>query len=452
VSLSALALLASCGGGGGDGNGGGSPGFSITLSPDSLTIAPGRSGQTLLTIAPYGGFAGTVSISLEGREGITVSPQSVVVFGNSPVQQGLTIRVDSSVEEGEYNVVLRTASASFTTTRTLRLIVQRGGGTPDFALRLDPSSLRLSPGSNGQTTLTVTPLNGFTGTIILTLLNAPAGVSLSPTSVNVPGASPVQQTLTISVAAGVSARQYTMTLQGSSGGITRAVTLDLTVTTTNAFTVNTTADSVDIAPGDGVCADANGNCSVRAAVMEANARRSGVTITIPAGTYQLTLPPTSNDEHGGDLDLKANMTIRGAGQEQTILVSAQPDRVVQVAAAVQVTIESLTMRGGTADAGGGIYSEGNLSLRNCKVTDSGGGGIYNHRNGNMTMDDCTVEQTSGTGVTNRGNLTMRNCVVTSSTSSGLSNDGGRLEALRCTFSANRGQGIFNLELGNSYVD
>jgi hypothetical protein len=31
------------------------------------------------------------------------------------------------------------------------------------------------------------------------------------------------------------------------------------------FTVDTTDDSIDLAPGDGVCADATGLCSLRAA-------------------------------------------------------------------------------------------------------------------------------------------------------------------------------------------
>lgn len=37
------------------------------------------------------------------------------------------------------------------------------------------------------------------------------------------------------------------------------------------FTVKSTADTVDAKPGDGVCADSCGNCTLRAAIMEANA-------------------------------------------------------------------------------------------------------------------------------------------------------------------------------------
>src|SRR5690348_18498020 len=41
-----------------------------------------------------------------------------------------------------------------------------------------------------------------------------------------------------------------------------------------AFTVNTTADAHDAHPGDGICADAAGKCTLRAAIEEADASSS----------------------------------------------------------------------------------------------------------------------------------------------------------------------------------
>ena len=38
------------------------------------------------------------------------------------------------------------------------------------------------------------------------------------------------------------------------------------------FTVNSTADAVDARPGDGACATLAGQCTLRAAIQEANAR------------------------------------------------------------------------------------------------------------------------------------------------------------------------------------
>ncbi len=66
------------------------------------------------------------------------------------------------------------------------------------------------------------------------------------------------------------------------------------------FNVDSTADGVDANPGDGVCATASATCTVRAAVMEANAWPGDDVIMIPAGTYVLTIPPDSGGDADGD--------------------------------------------------------------------------------------------------------------------------------------------------------
>jgi len=66
------------------------PDFTISLSPDRLTVQQGSSGTTTLTITPQGGFTGTVSLSLvagqdQVPQGLTLSPGSVQVSGSGPV-------------------------------------------------------------------------------------------------------------------------------------------------------------------------------------------------------------------------------------------------------------------------------------------------------------------------------------------------------------------------------
>ena len=101
---------------------------------------------------------------------------------------------------------------------------------PDFTLSLNPTSLTVEQGSNGTTTLTITPQNGFTGTVDLSLVNAPNGVTLSPTSVSVTGSSPVSQPLTLSVADTVDAGDYPMQLKATWGNLTKTENLLLKVT------------------------------------------------------------------------------------------------------------------------------------------------------------------------------------------------------------------------------
>src|SRR5277367_6918525 len=94
------------------------------------------------------------------------------------------------------------------------------------------------------------------------------------------------------------------------------------------FQVNSTADRADQKPGDGICAtgnsapDGSGNpeCTLRAAIQESNADAGEHQITVPAGTYALTLASNCvvavyNGNSTGTITLcmSGQITISGAG-------------------------------------------------------------------------------------------------------------------------------------------
>jgi CSLREA domain-containing protein len=158
------------------------------------------------------------------------------------------------------------------------------------------------------------------------------------------------------------------------------------------FVVNTTADTPDIAIGDGNCVDASGNCSLRAAISETNALAGADIITLPAGTYTQTLVAADEDINaGGDWDIFGALTINGAGQDTTILQAAATpgtatERVLEnIGTSNSLTINGVTIRhgfkqsgGSSPNFGGGIRNRGNLHLNDSTVTlntASDGGGI-----------------------------------------------------------------------------
>src|SRR5687767_12541016 len=99
----------------------------------------------------------------------------------------------------------------------------------------------------------------------------------------------------------------------------------------STFTVNTTTDSVDANPGDGVCADADGRCSLRAAIMEANADPNHTKVNLPAGNYITTLTSGLTDESFGDLDITKNIEITGAGADATFISNGiAGERVIEI--------------------------------------------------------------------------------------------------------------------------
>ncbi|MBI4498413.1 MAG: hypothetical protein HY689_10985, partial [Chloroflexi bacterium] len=250
-----------------------------------------------------------------------------------------------------------------------------------------------------------------------------------------------------------------------------------------SFTVNSTLDAVDAAPGDGACATATGTvpasaCTLRAAIMEANALPGDDTITLPAGTYTLTI--AGQDEDGtttGDLDITDNLTITGAGAASTIIqacdAGANPDctgidRVFHVLTGATVTISGVTIRKGNAASnnGGGIYSSGMLTVSQSTISGNSaayGGGISN--TGDLTASQGTISGNSasyGGGIYNTGTLTVSQSTVSGNsaatfTGGGISNLGS-LTVSQSTVSGNSAGtdagGIYNggnLTVNNSTV-
>src|SRR3989442_10007543 len=167
------------------------------------------------------------------------------------------------------------------------------------------------------------------------------------------------------------------------------------------FTVNDTADGVDAIPGDGTCATAAGTCTLRAAIQEANANAGLDTIMVPGGTYLLTIAGQGEDGAAtGDLDIKDDLTITGAGADSTILDGNGIDRVFDIfSAASRVVISSLTIRNGNPGSGsygGGLYNSSTLTLNRVIVTGNtaavNGGGIENDND--ITLTDCVVSGNS----------------------------------------------------------
>jgi CSLREA domain-containing protein len=146
------------------------------------------------------------------------------------------------------------------------------------------------------------------------------------------------------------------------------------------FTVTKTTDSAD-----GAC---NADCSLREAIIAANAAAGADTIVVPPGTYLLTLNMAGQEDASaeGDLDITDDVTLTGAGASTTVVDgngSILEDHVFQIKGPAKATISGITVRGGNAtfagpgtrDDGGGIHvdddpSEATLILSDTFVTDN----------------------------------------------------------------------------------
>lgn len=116
------------------------------------------------------------------------------------------------------------------------------------------------------------------------------------------------------------------------------------------FEVDTDADTVDANPGDGICADAGGHCSLRAAIIETNALAGADTIELPAGTFALTIADIDeNAAASGDLDITDDLSIEGAGADLTFIDAGGLDRIFDLFSGLgtrEVAFSHLTMQNG----------------------------------------------------------------------------------------------------------
>ncbi|MDH3670994.1 MAG: DUF11 domain-containing protein [Gammaproteobacteria bacterium] len=204
------------------------------------------------------------------------------------------------------------------------------------------------------------------------------------------------------------------------------------------FIVNSTADVPDVTPGDGICADASSNCTLRAAVQEANALAGTDAITLGAATYTLTGAAADDLALSGDLDITQDVTVTGTGTTNTFINGGSVDRVFDIdpsGTGVTVTISNLTVQNGNVpgESGGGIRNRGTLSLSattlSSNVTGIDGGGILNL--GTLTLTNSTLINNNasgngGGGIFNgSGNtLTVTTSTLTNNDATGTGTDGG----------------------------
>ncbi|MEP7355781.1 MAG: choice-of-anchor Q domain-containing protein, partial [Anaerolineales bacterium] len=236
--------------------------------------------------------------------------------------------------------------------------------------------------------------------------------------------------------------------------------------------VNSVADFPDAQPGDGACETVISNtiCTLRAAIMEANARPGADVIRLQANTtYPLNRPAQGNsalfgqmdftDSLGGDLDITDSVTLLGGGADGTIIDGnggATGDRVFQITGTV--VISGVTIEHGQGhNIGGGLISYGRLTLINSVIysntalnINNWGGGIYN--SGPLTMTHSRVLSNAtgtsnayGGGMYNQGLLQIVDSVFAGNTTGGSPGYGGGLFAVgytatvvNSTFSDNTG--------------
>jgi len=196
------------------------------------------------------------------------------------------------------------------------------------------------------------------------------------------------------------------------------------------LTVNTTADGVH----PGACASGTANqCTVREAVIEANANAGTDNITVPAGTYTLTLPKVAGDYSGnhGALYITDSVNITGAGQASTIIeAGTNATNGVDMVMSVNEDINPLSNASAnisnlTLKFGRNTGTHGNDGDGGCMEFDTGTSGNAQLTLDHVTLDSCSTTQGEGGGIaifnflkpTGTGGVTITNSIIENNSAS-----------------------------------
>jgi hypothetical protein len=213
------------------------PGFSLSASQPSLSINPGGSGISTVTVTQRSGFTGTVALVASGMPaGVTAlfSPASTTS------KSTLTFVASSAAAAGTSTITLTGTSGTLKNTATINLVI----AVPSFSLTASASSITMNPGSSVGSTITVGAQNGFTGSVALVASGMPTGVtaSFSPASTT--------STSTVTFAAGIAAvaGTSTITLTGTSGALKSTTTINVVIIVPS-FSLTASPASVTVKQG-----------------------------------------------------------------------------------------------------------------------------------------------------------------------------------------------------------
>jgi hypothetical protein len=281
--------------------------FTLSATPSSQSVLAG--GNTSYTVTAT--FTNTVNNKVyfsvsglpSGATGI-FSPTSVTGSGSST----LTVTTSGSTPAGSYPLIITGAtsdSSDITHTQTVTLNVS------SFTVSGSPASQSAPSGGTATYTATVGIANGFNGTVTWSASGLPSGATaaFNPTSVTGAGSS----TMTVTLLNTTPANSYTLTIKGTSGGITQSNTVVLVV---SDFTISATPSSQTVTAGNAA------NYTVN--VGSDNAFGGTISFTaggLPAGA-SASFNPASTGAPGSSTMTVTTSTSTPAGSNTVTITSA----------------------------------------------------------------------------------------------------------------------------------
>jgi len=204
------------------------PNFSLQASTLSTTSLARTNSSTTLTVTPLNGFTNAVSL--------TATPNSTSLscaLTSSKISHGSGTTVLSCTSSAASNYLATVTATNGPLVQSVTLVFH----TQDFTISPNIRTLNLAPGSSASTTITITNLNGFSGTITLTGTSTPSGprVSFNPTTLTSSGKT-LTSTMTVSSSGGstVANGNFSINVTATSGTLSHSTTLQTSVSSSHS--------------------------------------------------------------------------------------------------------------------------------------------------------------------------------------------------------------------------
>ncbi len=173
------------------------PDFTIALTPSSVAVPQGLTGNSTVTTAIIGNFNSAITLSASGApSGTTLSfnPNPIAAPGSG--NSTMTITVGSSTPLGTYPITVTGNGGGIQQNATVTLTVS---AAPSFTISASPASLSVQQGNQGTSTITTAISGGFNSAITLSASGAPSGttVSFNPNPIAAPGSGNSTMTITV---------------------------------------------------------------------------------------------------------------------------------------------------------------------------------------------------------------------------------------------------------------
>jgi len=207
--------------------------FTVAVAPSIISIQPGTSTTTTVTVTSFGGFAYPVGLRANGAPtgvSLSFSPNPLNQTSGGAATSTLTISVSSSASSGTYPMqIIGNSPAIGLSHSTIFTVTVSQSANPDFSITTSSPLIGINQGASSGVNVYVSSINHFTSTVTLSAFwvgLSPQGVSFTiPSSATPPDDGSTPAGVTLSASTTTQGGSYTLSVIGASGSLSHTVNI-----------------------------------------------------------------------------------------------------------------------------------------------------------------------------------------------------------------------------------